>query len=100
MLAEYKALKDEIKYRSEFQNRLLQIHITVLTTIIGAFLYKTEQFWISFLILIESILFGSWYINYALVILEIETYIRRIIEFKVKEILGDKYLMEGEELIR
>ena len=45
MLAEYNSLRSEIKYRSEFQNRLLQIHITALTTIIGAFLYKNEPIW-------------------------------------------------------
>ncbi len=40
MLAEYNSLRSDIKYKSEFQSRLLQIHITVLTTIIGAFYIK------------------------------------------------------------
>jgi hypothetical protein len=96
MLAEYNSLRSDIKSKSEFQSRLLQIHITVLTTIIGAILYKNAQLWLLFLIPIESLLFGSWYRNYASSILGIETYIRKEIESKVKEMLGDRYLMGWE----
>ena len=51
-------------------------------------IYRTK--WIP----IKSSLFGCWYLNYALVILEIGTYIRRILESKIKEMSEDKCLIE------
>ena len=48
VLAEYSQLKSEIQYRSQFQNSLLQIHVTVLIAIIGAASYGVINIWIIF----------------------------------------------------
>lgn len=95
ILAEYNALKSEIKYRSQFQNNLLQIHVTVLIAIVGIAFSKIVNYWIIFLLIpIESSIFGIWYFDHTITILEISTYLRTKLEPNVQVL--SKYGMAWE----
>src|SRR5689334_6101248 len=76
MLAEYNALRAEIQSRSNTQNTLLQLHLTALTLILGGALSEKLGPWIIFLIPLEATIFGLWWLDHSLVIMEIGTYIR------------------------
>lgn len=92
-MAEYNALRSEIQYRSGFQNRLLEIHITALTAILGAAVSKAVSPWIILLIPVESSIFGLWYLDHALMIQEIGAYIRTTIERRIAELLNEPYIL-------
>lgn len=88
ILAEYDALKSEIKYRTRFQNHLVKMHFILLGAIIAAGLFNILTIKKSLLLIpIESSLFGLWYFDCGLRILEIGTYIRKCIETHVHKIL-------------
>jgi hypothetical protein len=89
LLAEYAALKSEIQYRTGFQNRLVQLHFTFLVATLAACLFNILTIrTILLLIPIESSLFGLWYFDCGLRILEIGAYIRKCIETHFHKILG------------
>lgn len=94
LLTEYKTLWADIKSRNERQNNFLQIHITVLTAIIGIALTKPEYFWIIMLVPIESSIFGLWLNVNSLIILRIVEYLLCVIEVQIKETLRN---IEGEK---
>lgn len=93
LLTEYKTLWADIKSRNERQNNFLQIHITVLTAIIGIALTKSE-YWIFMLVPIESSIFGLWLNINSLIILRISEYLLCVIEVQIKETLKK---LEGEK---
>ena len=89
ILAEYAALKSEIQYRTEFQNHLVRMHFTFIGAILAAGLSNILTIKTSLLLIpIESSLFGLWYFDCGLRILEIGAYIRKCIETHVHKILG------------
>lgn len=96
MLAEYNALRVEIQRRSDAQHTLLQLHLTALTLISGAALSQKLGPWIIFLIPIEAAIFGLWWEDHALVIMEIGTYIRESVEPRVSRLLSVEKVMYWE----
>jgi hypothetical protein len=89
ILTEYAALKSEIRYRTGFQNHLVQLHFIFLGAILAAGLSNILTIKTSLLLIpIESSLFGLWYFDCGLRILEIGAYIRKCIEAHVHKILG------------
>jgi hypothetical protein len=89
ILAEYAALKSEIQYRTGFQNHLVQMHFIFLGAILAACLSNILTIKTSLLLIpLESSLFGLWYFDCGLRILEIGAYIRKCIETHVHKILG------------
>lgn len=98
MLAEYSQLKSEMQYRSQFQNSIIQIHVTVLIAIIGAASYGVLNYWITLLLIpITSSIFGMTYFDHALTNLEIGTYIRERIEPKIQKLADDSCIMRWEK---
>lgn len=95
MLAEYNALTSEYRDRMKIQHNLLQIHVTVLTAVIGVAFSKPSTMLL--LIPIESSIFGIWYFDIAITMLEIGTYIRDKIETKIQTSFDDKYIMGWED---
>ena len=87
LLIEYNTLLSDIKSRNERQNNFLQIHVTVLTAIIGIALTKPEYFWIIMLVPIESSIFGLWSNINSLIILRISEYLLCVVEAQIKETL-------------
>lgn len=100
MLAEYNALISEYRDRMKIQHNLLQIHITVLTAIMGVAFSQlsTTTFPTKFLLLIpiESSIFGIWYFDIAITMLEIGAYIRYKIKTKIQTDFNDKCIMGWE----
>lgn len=92
MLAEYNALTSENRDRMKIQHNLLQIHITVLTAIIGV-AFSQSSTMLFLLIPIESSIFGIWYFDIAITMLEIGKYIRDKIETKIQTDFNDKCIM-------
>jgi hypothetical protein len=89
ILAEYAALKSEIQYRTGFQNHLVQMHFILIGAILAANLSNILTIKTSLLLIpIESSLFGLWYFDCGLRILEIGVYIKNHIETHVHKILG------------
>lgn len=96
VLAEYNALRAEIQNRSNIQSTLLQLHLTALTLILGGALSEKLGPWIIFLIPFESTIFGLWWLDHSLVIMEIGTYIRESVEPRVSELLNVERAMYWE----
>jgi hypothetical protein len=108
VIEEYHALRTEIQYRSEFQHRFLQLHITTLTIILGAALSplvsqiagaNLSQLIgpeLILLIPIESSIFGLWYLDHEITIFEIGAYIRTIIASKAAQLVQDPNVMRWE----
>lgn len=95
VLAEYNALISEYRDRMKIQNNILQIHVTVLTAIIGVAL--TQKLTTVFLLIpIESSIFGIWYFDVAITMLEIGAYIRYKIKNKIQTDFNDKCVMGWE----
>ncbi len=99
-MAEYNALRSEIQYRSEFQSRLLEIHIAALTAILGAAVSKALSLWVILLIPIESSIIGLWYLDHALMIQEIGSYIRTSIQRRAAELLNEPHILWWETAYR
>lgn len=94
MLAEYNALNSEYRDRMNIQYNLLQIHITVLIAIMGVAFSQSST--TAFLLIpIESSIFGMWYFDIAITMLEIGTYIRNNIETKIQTDFNDRCIMVG-----
>lgn len=94
-LAEYNALISEYRDRMKIQNNLLQIHVTVLTAIMGVAVSQQASMFL-LLIPIESSIFGIWYFDVAITMLEIGVYIRYKIKKKIQTDFNDKYIMGWE----
>lgn len=90
LLTEYQTLWSDVQSRNDRQNKFLQIHVTVLTAIIGvALTTKPEYFWIVMLIPIESSIFGLWFNANSLTILRIVEYLLCVTEKQIKEALKE-----------
>ncbi|MDQ3704940.1 MAG: hypothetical protein M3437_06925 [Chloroflexota bacterium] len=101
-LSEYQALKSEIQYRSEYQNRYLGLHITALTTIMGVTVTQLDNphiHWLIFLIPFESVLFGFLYTDHTEIIHRLAKYLRRI-ELQVNHLVRTPELMSWEVDLR
>lgn len=96
ILAEYNALRTEIQNRSGIQSTILQIHITAITFILGGVLTQSFGQWLIFLIPIEATLFGLWWLDHSLVIMEIGTYLRLSVEPRVSKFLNQDKLLSWE----
>lgn len=100
ILTEYSALRTEIQNRSGIQSTILQIHITAITLILGGVLTQSFGQWLIFLLPIETTLFGLWWLDHSLVIMEIGTYIRLSIEVRVSKLLNQDKIMFWEANFR
>lgn len=108
LITEYNSLRTEIQYRSEYQNRLLQLHIATLTIILGTALSPLVQSIVGtdlsqligpmviLLIPIEASILGLWYLDHEITIFEIGGYIQVFIESKVAEVLQESQVMRWE----
>ena len=96
ILAEYNALRSEIQSRSDYQNRILQLHITALTVLLGTALSQPLGHLIILLVPLESTIFGLWWYDNAAAIGDIARYIRVSIEGKIGEVLKDPNVMGWE----
>jgi hypothetical protein len=96
ILAEYNALRAEIQQRSDFQHRILQLHITTLTIVLGAAVSQPLGHLIFLLIPITTSLFGLWWLDNRRAIREIGMYIQFAIESKMNSLLKDDELMFWE----
>lgn len=103
LLTEYQTLWSDVQSRNDRQNKFLQLHITVLTAIIGVGLTtKIEYFWIVMLIPVESSIFGLWFNANSLTILRIVEYLLCVVEKQIKETLKEsdtKYLNRSIEFM-
>ncbi|MEA2573228.1 MAG: hypothetical protein QOH93_526 [Chloroflexia bacterium] len=103
VLAEFTAMRAEIQYRSDFQQRILQIHIAFFSVLIPALVasvsaaaaqvpalsvLKTIAPWIVLIVPVESALFGLWYVDHGITIGRLGEYIRTKIETRVAGLLG------------
>ncbi|HEX9987297.1 MAG TPA: hypothetical protein VGE45_02330 [Chloroflexia bacterium] len=112
LLNEFNMLHNEVAYRSDYQSRFLQFHITTLTLILGAAIstlasaesdFNAVQIfspWVLLIIPIESCIFGLWYLDHALVIAEIGYYIQTRIETRIRVLVDDPSIFWWEEYIR
>lgn len=110
-LAEYTALRAEIQYRSEYQHRILQIHIALFSVIIPALVaavstaatqvpslsvLKELTPWIVLIIPIEASLFGLWYVDHGITIGRLGEFIRTKIETRMEKLLGSPDYLNWE----
>lgn len=115
VLAEFQSLRSEIQYRSEYQHRLLQIHITILTIIVPTLVTAASALptststleilkylapWIIFIIPIESALFGIWFFDHGIFIGKIGVYIQLEVEKSATVLLGSGDYLHWESWIR
>lgn len=89
-LVEYEQLRVEIQNRSNSQNRLIQIHLTVLLAIVAAVTSETVAigWWILLLVPVEAAVFGMWWIDHSTAIREIGAYLASHHERGIDEMLG------------
>ncbi|CAN5598951.1 hypothetical protein BH23CHL4_BH23CHL4_15580 [soil metagenome] len=59
-LAEYGALRAEIQSRAEFQHRLLQLHVSAMSALLGGAIVTDGNAWLICLIALEAAVFGAW----------------------------------------
>jgi hypothetical protein len=81
----------------KIHHNLLQIYVTVLTAIIGVALSQPSSTMFLLLIPIESSIFGIWYFDIAITMLEIGTYIRDRIKTKIQTDFNDKCILGWED---
>jgi hypothetical protein len=89
-LAEYSALREEIKWANDLQARVLQLHIATATVIIGASIAQFTQAywqWLIFVVPFESCVFWLRYMNLSLNTRRIGVYIRDTTEPAVNGLL-------------
>lgn len=96
ILAEYNALRAEIQLRSDFQNRMLQLHISTLTLLIGVAVSQPLGHLVFLLVPITSSLFGLWWFDNSHAIGEIGAYIKSSVESKVNNLLRQQDVMFWE----
>jgi hypothetical protein len=89
-IAEYNALRSEILHRSDIQNRIVQIHVTALTTVLGVAIVQPSVRWIVILIAVESSLFGLWFSDHVRMIAKLGKYIEFAYEDRVSNWLGSR----------
>jgi hypothetical protein len=95
-LAEYDKLKIEIANRSDYQHRLLQIHIAALGLIFAAAFANSVSHWILFIIPFEALLLGRWWIDHARTIADIGSFILNRHEKEIDSLLNDTDLISWE----
>ena len=95
ILEQYKSLRTEIQYRSEFQARYQQFHLATLTVLIGAALTRYGE-WLVLLIPIEASIFGLWYLDSAISIDRIARYIETVVESNVGKVIACQQFFEYE----
>jgi hypothetical protein len=95
-LAEYDKLKAEIANRSDYQHRLLQIHIAALGLIFAAAFANSVSHWILFVIPFEALLLGRWWIDHARTIARIGGFIADHHEEYIDSLLNDTDLISWE----
>jgi|GEM_PF-6415952 len=104
-LAEYNVLKNELHYRADFQNRIMQFHVTALTAIIAAFFLDVNTIpteakqLLVYLVPIESFLFGLHYFTQSARIFFIASYLYDVEKY-INEKLNDQKLMRWEVELR
>ncbi len=101
VLVEYNVLNTEVQNRSNAQNTLLQMHIATITTILGGIFLLPLGRWLIFLVPIESALFGLWWLDNALNVVELRAYLSSEIESRIKELSGKENVVRyNTELIK
>jgi hypothetical protein len=95
VLAEYTALRAEILNRSSVQNALLGLHLTALIAILGSLASSVGR-WTVFLVPVEAVVIGLWYMDHAVVIEQIGFHIQTSTEVNIRELLKEPRLMWWE----
>jgi len=89
-LVEYEIHTGEIRARSDFQNRILQIYVTTLAIIVGALITRAAPPDIVLFIPLLSSITGMWYFDHALAIEGAGTYIATDIEQYLGPVAADR----------
>jgi hypothetical protein len=100
LLTEYDILKKEIQSRSDYQHKLLQIHIGALAIILAAAVGDALSRWIILVVPFITAVFGLRWIDHSTSIRTIGQYIADHHEVYVDHLLGTNELMNWERLQR
>lgn len=98
-LAEYQWLRTEIQSRSDYQHRIIQIHVAALTLLLTTGLAGSFSKWIILAIPFESAIFGLWWLDHATTIRKIGRYLADELEEKIDQVLGSTNVVTWERRV-